>query len=251
MVVTGTISITVEDPLRAADKVTRIVTDAGGRIDGRVEQSANAGAPAAATLALRVPTDQVDPVRTALADIGHVEATTLKSSDQSAATRDLDARISTLKASIGRFTQWLSSASQTADLIELEKEIGDRQSQLETLEAQQRDLADQVALATITLELREHYVAPRSAPTNFLDGLAMGWAGFTGFWSFALIALGALLPWLVLGALIAAGVLVLVRLRRARTAGRTPREEPPASSEGEHALAWVSGPESTPSIPPQ
>ncbi|MGW8483762.1 DUF4349 domain-containing protein [Microbacterium sp. NPDC055903] len=218
VVITGSIRVRVDDPVVAADAASTIVEQADGAISGRQEFVADEGGSSSAELTLRIPADRVDEVRDALRELGTILETSLVSTDVSAAQRDLTARISTLRASITRFTEWLGTASKTSDLIELESEIATRQSELEALEAEQRTLADQVSLSTITLLLTEEHSAPTTEPSDFGHALTLGWTGFLGFWTGLGLVLATALPWLVLLGAIAGTTAWLMRRRARRKA---------------------------------
>jgi hypothetical protein len=217
LVITGTITITADDPIAAAEKATAITTAAGGRVDARQQYAPSDGDAGRATLTLRIPADQLEPVRDQLAELGSVDETLTDSVDVGGQQRDLDTRISTLRASIARYTGWLADADTTSDLIELESAISQRQTELEQLEAQQRELADSVQMSTITLQLHSTaFAPPPEGPTDFWSALASGWASFVGFWAAVAVAVGIGLPWLVL---VGIGIAVVVWI--ARRAGRT------------------------------
>ena len=172
-------------------------------------------------------------MRDQLAELGSVDETLTDSVDVGTQQRDLETRITTLRATIARYTTWLADADTTSDLIELESAISQRQNELESLEAQQRALADSVAMSTITLELRSAALAPPpEGPTDFWSAVAAGWASFVGFWGAVLVAVGMGLPWLVL-----VGLVIAVVVWVARRAGRTPAPAVPAP-----APAAASGP---------
>lgn len=218
VVITGRIAITTSDPLSAATEATAIVGEAGGRVSGREERAGEDGEQAQAVLTLRIPADALETVRTALAALGTVTETTMETTEVGAATRDLDARITTLRTSIARYTEWLGTADSTSDLIELESAIAERQTELEGLETQARDLADQVSLSTVTLALQSEHVPVTTAPENLGEAIAIGWSGFISFWTSVVIALGLGLPWLVLLLLTAVVIIWLVRRSRRREA---------------------------------
>ena len=132
--------------------------------------------------------------------------------------QDIDARVTALRSSITRLLALQDAAATVEDLISLETAISDRQAELESLEAQQRFLADQVGLSTITLVLGSREVAPVTEPDTFLTGLTAGWEALVAFGSGLLVLLGVLLPWLVLLGVIGAVVLLIVRRARRRPA---------------------------------
>ncbi len=244
VVTTGRMLISVDDPLVAADKAGTIALDAGGRIDGRRERAGDrSGGTARAELVLRIPADGLDKARTALAELGTRTETSFEAEDVSSSRRDLDARIKTLQTSIARYTGWLATAQKTSDLLELEKAISERQTELEKLEAEQRALDDRVSMATVTVVLFSDETPVTASPRSFGESLAAGWTVFAGFWASTGLAVAFALPWLIVIALITGVAVWLVRRRRRRGAegatGRAPM--PPAPR------AMVPGPAQDPS----
>lgn len=218
VVVTGSITLTADDPIVAAEEATRIVVAAGGRVDAR-EQSAGTGDDdGSAYILMRIPVAELDAVRDKLGDLGRIESTSTSSADVGVQQRDLETRTSTLRTSIARYSGWLDGATTTKDLIELESAISARQTELEILEAEQRALADQVALSTIGLYVYTEATTPASTgPTDFGSALGVGWNAFGAFWVGVTVVVGVLLPWLVLAAIgtgIAVGVTRGVKSRR-------------------------------------
>jgi hypothetical protein len=220
VIVTGTVTVTATDPIAAADRAVTIVEGSGGRVDGRTENAAAHGDRGSATVVLRIPAAKLTTTLDALKKLGRADQVQLSSSDVTAQTQDLDARTTALRATIARLLQLEATATDTKNLIDIETAIGDRQGELESLEAQQRGLADQVAMSTITLDLRSDAAAPPIAPADFWSGLGTGWTAFLGFWASSLVVVGVLLPWLAFIALAVAIVLaVRVARRRARRSG--------------------------------
>jgi hypothetical protein len=219
VIVTGTVTITASDPISSAAKAVRIVEAAGGRIDGRTENAAANGDRGSATLVLRIPAAKLSATLDALKKLGRADQVQLDSADVTTQSQDLDARITAARATIARLLQLESTATDTTNLIAIETAIGDRQAELESMEAQQRGLADQVSMSTVTLQLRSDAAAPPIKPADFWSGLGTGWQAFAGFWAAVLVAFGVLIPWLALAG-VAAGAVLLVRrdLRRRRAA---------------------------------
>jgi len=218
VVITGNVTITADDPLKASKEAVKIVEAAGGRIDGRTEYAPSDTDKGSAQLTLRIPADKLTAVLDKLEALGTAEEVSLSTSDVTVQTQDLDARINSLRASIERLNGLIAQATDIADLIALEGEISNRQAELESLEAQQRYLSDQVAMSTISLYLQSDAAAPPSDPDSFWDGLAAGWGAFVAFWAGLLVVLGVLLPWLITLGLIALLIIWVVRLRRRRAA---------------------------------
>jgi hypothetical protein len=123
-------------------------------------------------------------------------------------------------------------AKDISDIITLENELDGRQAQLQSLEARQRGLDDQVSMSTIDLSLTTEpvvIVVSDDSPENFWDGLVSGWSGLVGFLSGVLIVVGVLLPWIGLAALVFIPVFFAVRAKKARAARRaSPQSVAPA-----------------------
>jgi len=218
---TANLTITAADPVDAADEAERIVEAAGGRIDARSEAAPTDGDAGSASLTLRVPADRLSAVLDDLRGLGRADELSRNRSDVTVEVQDLDARISALRASTARLEALMAQATGIDDIVALEAQLSDRQGQLESLEAQQRALADQVSMSTISLWLRSDAQAPPTEPGSFVDGLVTGWNAFVAFFAGLLVALGVLLPWIVLAAAITAVILLVVRRRRSRRQGTT------------------------------
>lgn len=230
-VITGAMYMTVEDPIFAAGEAASIVERAGGRVDARSERAASDYEGGWAQLRLRIPAGDLDAVTDELRGLGTVDELSTDSVDVTREVEDLNARVSTLRASTTRIEALLADAEDIADIITLEDELASRQAELESLEARQRGLADQVAMSTIDLSLTtEPVVIVDDAPRSFWDGLVSGWNALTGFVAGALVVIGVLLPWLAVGAAIALVVVLLVRREGSRRAARASAAAPAPTS---------------------
>ncbi|MEO8094379.1 MAG: DUF4349 domain-containing protein [Pseudolysinimonas sp.] len=237
VIVSGDVTITADEPLKASKEAVRIVEAAGGRVDGRTEYAATDNDKGSAQLELRIPADKLTAVLDKLEALGRADQVSLSTSDVTVESQDLDARINALRASIERLDALIAKAKNINDLIALESEISNRQGELESLESQQRYLADQVSMSTITLYLRSDAQAPATTPDTFWDGLSAGWGAFVGFWAGLLVVLGVMLPWLITLGLISLLIIVIVRARRRRStaalappAGTPTATDPPAQA---------------------
>ena len=226
VITTGSVSITVDDPIKAAQDAVTITEQAGGRVDSRTENPGTDGAiknpipydgmtypiqpgpMPSAFLTLRIPSDELDRTLTELKKLGTVNYVSFNASDVSQQTQDLDARITSLGASVDRLLSLMSQATNTTDLIAIEGVLSARQSELEGLKSQRDYLSDQIDYSTLNLELYgEGLIAPGS-PDDFWTGVVAGWNALLATLGGALVVFGVALPWLiVLGAV---GVIVLL-----------------------------------------
>ena len=232
---TGSISITVEDPIASAEEVAAVAERSGGRIDHRTESPGNEVQQPSASLTIRIPADDLDAVVAELRELGDVSAVSMNASDVTQQREDLDARIGALTTSVERLRELLSTATTVADLITVESELTTRQAELDSL-TQQRDLlVDQVDFSTLTVELMTEAVAPDPVPGDFWSGVVAGWNALVGFAGGLAVAIGVLLPWIavlaVLGGIVVAVVVLATRGRRRQAAAA------PGSSEREHAAS--------------
>lgn len=228
MITRVSLSVTVTDPIEAADEVSRITRTAGGHVESRNEYVGNPSTPGRAELVLRIPSTRVGSVLDDLKALGEARDTTISSENVTQLSQDLAARITALETSVDRLLALLERADDTDTLITIERELSTRQAELEGLKAQKRYLDDQVSMSTISVSLVAERDAPVDDPDTFWSGLQAGWDAFVGFWAGVLVALGVLAPWLVL-----IGLIVLVIVLLVRRAARKPAEPvstPPAQN---------------------
>ncbi|HEV7193980.1 MAG TPA: DUF4349 domain-containing protein [Jatrophihabitantaceae bacterium] len=206
----------------AADHARQIVTGAGGSVDGDDRTS---GAQATATMTLRVPPEQLGAVLAQLSALGKEQSRHMSSRDVTTEVADVDSRVRSALAAISQLRDLYGKATRVSDIIEIESELAQREADLESLQAQQRALAGQVAMATVTLYLVRTPVAAHHqvTRTGFTGGLTNGWHAFTRGVAVIVTGVGAVLPFLVVAAIGGAGWWLA---RRRRPASTPPAPEP-------------------------
>ncbi|GLY03424.1 MULTISPECIES: DUF4349 domain-containing protein [Actinoplanes] len=216
IIYTGTITVRVDDVTAAAARTTGIVSTAGGFIGGD-ERHSDAGS-ASANLILRVPADKFAGVVDQVAGLGDEEGRGINTQDVTEEVVDLDARITVQQARVESGRRLLGQAKSLEDLVMLEGEVASRESDLASLQAKKRRLADLTALSTITVVLLARDAPatddPDDDPPGFLAGLSGGWKALTASLAVLLTLLGVLLPWVLAIGLPAWGVTYLVRRYR-------------------------------------
>jgi Flp pilus assembly protein TadB len=173
-------------------------------------------APATAWITVRVPADALSEVVKGLSTLGTVTASQTDRRDVTTETLDLRARVSALETSVARLTDLMKQSTSTADLIAAESALSERQSELDSLRQQLTWTESQVAMSTLTVSLVEPSPAVTADPAGFGDGVAAGWNGLVATLNALVVAIGFLLPWLGVAAVIAALVVLIVRVRRGR-----------------------------------
>jgi len=233
IIYTGSISVRVKDVNVAATQATSFANGAGGFIGGDERHSGSSSAKTDnASIILRVPAERFNAVVEQLAGLGTEQQRQTSTEDVTEQTIDLDARILVQQARVDSGRRLLAQAKSLTDLVMLEKEVATRESDLASLQAKKRKLADLTALSTITVVLlgpEAVAAVPKDDPAGFLSGLASGWHALLASLTVLLTLLGALLPWLIVLGVPAVAALVLVRRYRRRQASPVPALAPPAS----------------------
>src|SRR5690625_1854490 len=240
VITTAEVTIVVPDPSASAAEVVQLAADAGGRVDQRSvrteERTTTEEIPLpGAWLRARVPAEELDSFLEDLEEVGEVLEVMQSSEDVTQTAQDLDARIEALETSTERLLEIMADASDSADLIAAEEALSQRQAELESLQSQRNFLADQVAMSTVTVNLRADY-APTIEPSGFLGGLQAGWHALISFVAALLAFAGMLVPWLPVIALPVA-LVFWVRHRRRRTRAATTAFGAPAATPPARAAA--------------
>jgi hypothetical protein len=217
----ASMTVTVDNPITAAAKAAALAEGAGGRVDGRQEFAPQDGDAGSSTLTLRIPSSHLTTTIEDLKNLGDVVTVTLNATDVTGQVANIDARVNALRASVDRLTELLASAKDADVLVTIESSLSDRQQELESMEAQQRALGDQVSLSTLTVSFITTEQAPVVEPDTFLTGLEAGWGSFVGFINTMVVIFGVLLPWIVFFGIIALVIVLIVR--------RAMRVSPPPS----------------------
>ncbi len=137
---------------------------------------------------------------------------------------DVQSRIASQRASLERMRTLLTKANTIGEIVTVESELTRREADLESLLAKQKNLALQTELATLALTLTEkgEVPPPKQPDRGFLAGLKSGWNAFTATFGALATAIGAILPFLVLLALIAVPLWLLRHRLRRQPAAQAP-----------------------------
>ncbi|GAA1404654.1 DUF4349 domain-containing protein [Oerskovia paurometabola] len=222
VITTGDLTVVAGDPRAAVQAISELVETAGGRVESRAEHVGDDGE-AFGSLTVRVPAEKVTATVEALDGIGEVQDVSLDAQDVTATAIDLDARIQALSTSVARLQALMAEAATTADLLAAEKELTARQAELESLQSQRASITDRVDMSTLTVQVLSQAPEVTIRPAGFLGGLSAGWGALLVALNALVVAVGALLPWLVVAALVLLVVRAIVRALRNRRPGTAPR----------------------------
>jgi hypothetical protein len=217
IIYTGDLTVRVEKVDDAAVRAKTLVEGVAGYV--AADKRADADRRTEAHLTLRVPAEKFMSTVDALVALGRPESRSLSTEDVTQQVVDLDAQITSQKASVDRTRALLARAQTVAEIVSIEGELAKRESTLGTLEARKRRLADLTSLSTVTVHLLGPDApgpATKDRGPSFLAGLESGWHGFLGAMTVLLAILGFLLPFAVVLAIPAGAVWWVVRRRRPR-----------------------------------
>ncbi|MGA8502795.1 MAG: DUF4349 domain-containing protein [Candidatus Sulfotelmatobacter sp.] len=112
------------------------------------------------TATLRVPAGQLDATLADLKGLGRVESESQNGQEVTAQYVDLEARLSNARNTEERLTNLLRQRTgKLSDVLAVETEIDRVRGEIEQMEAEKKNLANQVTFATITATVREDYQA--------------------------------------------------------------------------------------------
>ncbi|MBL3671342.1 DUF4349 domain-containing protein [Streptomyces sp. M2CJ-2] len=228
---TASLTVQVEDAPKALDEARTATENAGGYVGDETTRRDGKGHERTRVV-LRVPVEKYDAVLTELEGAGKLVERRAKAEDVTDQVVDVESRIKTQRASVVRIRELMDRATRLSDVVTLEGELSTRQADLEALLARRESLKDRTSLATITLTLSETPVErpAKDDDPGFLDALAGGWGAFVTMLRWIAVALGAVLPFAAVAALLALLWLKAVRPglhRRTRPApARAPEETP-------------------------
>lgn len=145
----------------------------------KVGGATGSGRTLAATL--RVPADQLDATLTELKTLGRVESESQGGQDVTLQYVDLQARLANARNTEKRLTDLLSQRTgKLADVLEVEQEVDRVRGEIEQMEAERKNMTNQVSFATLNVTISEEYKAqleavPPSTSTRLSNAAVEGY----------------------------------------------------------------------------
>ena len=226
----GNVALGSQDVGAAQFAVQKVVDQYGGQVTEEKTTTDDDGNPAFTRMVLRIPVGHFTDAMDQLKHVGVLETANTSEDDVTTQVIDTRTRLHAQQRSIARITTLFDRAESIRDIMAIEAQLTRRQADLDSLERQAAYLAGQTTLSTITVSIDQIHekkaAVAKDDDSGFVAGLSAGWSGLTTFAVGVATVAGALLPWLVVVAMIGVPVLLLVRtVRRRRTAppaGPTP-----------------------------
>jgi hypothetical protein len=214
----GQISLRSKDITKTRFTLQKLLDGWDGTIANDKADADKQGHTAQERLELRIPSGHFSDAMDAISRLGALVDSSRTSTDVTTQVIDNNVRVRTQKLSIARIQALLSQATTLNQVISIENQLSQRQADLDSLEQQQKYLADQTALSTVTVYLTTPAKAattPKKHHKDFFSGFRSGWHHLGTSTAAVLTGIGAVLPFAALVAVIGLPVWVLRRRRMA------------------------------------
>jgi hypothetical protein len=197
------------------NRATDVVTRAKGIYVGS-STTLPAGEPASGQVSFRVPVDAFEPVLRELKALGTYRGEQSSTKDVTNQYIDLNGQLAAWRAQERVYLRLLDRAKSVADVIAVQNQLQQVQSNIERLQGQLNHLEDQSSFSTIVLQLTEPGAAGPAEPAG---RLARAWAtavnGLGVMAAAVLVGVVWLTPLVVLAGLVLFGLRALRRPRPA------------------------------------
>lgn len=148
------------------------------------------------TVIIRVPAHNFDNLLSdATQGVKRFESKEINVKDVTEEFLDIQARLKTKKELEQRFIDLLKVAKNVTEILEIEKQIGELRSDIESIEGRLKYLQNRVSFSTLTMSFYETIPNETAFGQKFKNALRNGWdnliwlfVGLTNIWTFILIA---------------------------------------------------------------
>ncbi|BAY41083.1 hypothetical protein NIES2111_54740 [Nostoc sp. NIES-2111] len=205
---------------KSIDTVTQIISRQQGDLIGLNEQQpTEEDSRHTASIQLRVPQNLLESTLEKLAKLGTVENRNITAEDVGSQLVDFQARLSNLRKTEANLQKIMDRAGSVRDILSVAQELSNVRQSIEQIDAQLKNLQNQVAYSTITLKL-EAAVSSSSPQRGVSSQVQETWNNSTqslGNFTVGLLKLGIWLmvytPYLLI---LAGGAYAFYRWRRNR-----------------------------------
>jgi len=172
---------------------------------GELKAGGSTGSGRTLNATLRVPSDQLDATLTEVKTLGRIESESQSGQDVTSQYVDLQARLSNARNTEQRLTDLLRNRTgKLSDVLEVEQELDRVRGEIEQMEAERKNMSNQISYATLNATIAEDYkaqlqVVPPSTSTRLSNAAVEGYRSMAdGVVSLALFLLSngpSLLLW--------------------------------------------------------
>lgn len=201
LVSTGSMELVVEDLETAEDSIRESVRKLGGYIasENRWQDSFS--------MTIKIPAMDFEDFVKTTGGIGEVQSKQIDVQDVTDRYYDLEHRIKNKEVLVERFRSYLEQAEAIEDILEVERQLSDTVTELESLEGSFRNLSHLVSFSTLNLHVRlPSYASDHSPLPSLREGLRnFGYTVVNVFYGIFFVILGIVVFGVPL--VLAAGVL--------------------------------------------
>jgi hypothetical protein len=203
IIYTAQLTLRARDVSSAAAQAAQIAGGAGGYVSSEtVTVNPDHPSEATATVQLKIP---VAAYSATLGQLGHRLGSQLalqqQAQDVTQRVADVNSQVASDQAAIAQLRALLSHAGSVGDLLSVQNQINSEESNLESMQAQQRALSHETSYATVTLTILGPKAKPvlhrPKAPPTLAGGFGAGWHALRVAVSWTLAFLGAIAPFAV------------------------------------------------------
>ena len=204
----GNVNIEVQNLKNAQESVEKWCKDFGGYIESFSENTNSAN------FNLRIPSVKFDEALNYVGEFGTVKSKNISTQDVSEQFYDLQGRLATKKIMQERLQKYLGQAKDVKDMLQIEKELNNTISEIESMEGRMKRLSGQIEYSSVNIFLElpyrtsdEGFVWPDFLQgfREFLSNCVDFFVGLFGIMVYAIvfgvpiIAILAFLYWLLIG----------------------------------------------------
>jgi hypothetical protein len=207
IIYTAQLTVRARDVSSAAAQAAQIAEGAGGYVSSETAKvNPDHPSDATASVQLKIP---VAAYPAMLGELGHRLGSQLalqqQAQDVTQRVADVNSQVASDQAAIAQLRALLSHAGSVGDLLSVQNQINTEESDLESLQAQQRALSHETSYATVTLTILGPKAKPvlhrPKAPPTLAGSFGAGWHALRVAVSWTLAFLGAIAPFAVVLAL--------------------------------------------------
>jgi hypothetical protein len=162
------------------------------------------------TVEVRVPEDKfnllIDKISSS---VEKLESKNISTTDVTEEFIDVEARIKTKKELEARYKEILKKASRVDEILNIEREVGNLRSEIESLEGRMNYLKNRIALSSLTITFYEKVASPFGFASKLVKALENGWTALLWF----IIILVSLWPFIILTLVL---IFIILTIRKKR-----------------------------------
>lgn len=150
------------------------------------------------TIVIRVPANNFDKLLSeATKGVSRFDSKEIEVKDVTEEFLDIHARLKTKKELENKYLELLKKAKSVTEILEVEKQLGELRSEIESIEGRLKYIENKVALSTLTITFYQKVPKETEFGSKFKLGFSNGWDNLIWFfvfliniWPFVLITIG-------------------------------------------------------------